>query len=184
MSVSALVLEHGGSEDQAIAGLLHDAVEDAPTGEGGKVLSEIRERFGEAVASIVEACSDSLNETDAGKAPWPERKRGYIVGLRDPGKKSDEALLVTAADKIHNGSRIAADVRTYGPGFWSTFNASEHELLWYYAAVAAAVRNRLSRSTVAEHLSRTVDDLFAAAAADADRAALHTGLAGVGTDEE
>ena len=62
MSVSALVLEHGGSEDQAIAALLHDAVEDAPAGQGPAVLREIRERFGEAVARIVEACSDGLDE--------------------------------------------------------------------------------------------------------------------------
>src|SRR3712207_3735972 len=107
MSVSALTLEHGGTEDQAIAALLHDAVEDAPTGTGPSVLREIRERFGETVADIVEACSDSLNETDAGKAPWADRKRDYIDGLRDKAKKSDEALLVTAADKIHNGSCIA-----------------------------------------------------------------------------
>src|SRR4051812_39686294 len=98
MSVSALVLEHGGSEDQAIAALLHDAVEDAPAGEGLTVLKEIRERFGETVAEIVEACSDSLNETDEGKAPWAERKLAYTDGLRDPQKKSDDALLVTAAD--------------------------------------------------------------------------------------
>jgi (p)ppGpp synthase/HD superfamily hydrolase len=69
MSVSAIVLEHGGSEDQAIAALLHDAVEDAPTGEWKRVLEQIREQFGETVTRIVEACSDSLNETDAGKAP-------------------------------------------------------------------------------------------------------------------
>jgi (p)ppGpp synthase/HD superfamily hydrolase len=97
MSVSAIVLEHGGSEDQAIAGLLHDAVEDAPSGEGERVLEQIRKQFGETEAAIVQACRDSLNETDAGKAPWADRKRAYIVGLRDPAKKSDEALLVTAA---------------------------------------------------------------------------------------
>ncbi|WP_222271942.1 hypothetical protein [Modestobacter marinus] len=79
--------------------------------------------FGGTVADIVEACSDSLNETDAGKAPWADRKRDYIDGLRDKAKKSDEALLVTSADKIHNGSRIAADLRNYGSEFWSTFNA-------------------------------------------------------------
>jgi (p)ppGpp synthase/HD superfamily hydrolase len=166
MSVSALVLEHGGSEDQAIAALLHDAVEDAPAGEGPTVLKEIRERFGEPVAEIVEACSDSLNETDAGKAPWAERKRAYTDGLRDPGKKSDEALLVTAADKIHNGSCIAADLRTYGSGFWSTFNACEHELLWYYTSVEAAVAERLPGSAIAGALRRTVDELLAAAGVD------------------
>jgi (p)ppGpp synthase/HD superfamily hydrolase len=174
MSVSALVLEHGGSEDQAIAALLHDAVEDAPTGEGKRVLEQIRKRFGETVASIVEACSDSLNETDAGKAPWPDRKRAYIDGLSDPQKKPDKALLVTAADKIHNARCIAADLRTYGPTFWSTFNAPAEDLLWYYTSVDAAIADRLPVTPIAEALHRAVDELVAAAAADRDhiRAAL------------
>src|SRR4051812_12393099 len=123
MSVSAIVLEHGGNEDQAIAALLHDAVEDAPAGEGPIVLREIRERFGEPVAAIVEACSDGLDESGNRTGSWPARKRPYVAGLLDPAKKSDEALLVTAADKIHNGLCIANDVRRYGEGFWATFNA-------------------------------------------------------------
>src|SRR5947209_10314248 len=73
MSVCALVLEHGGNEDQAIAALLHDAVEDAAKGQGPDVLQAIGDQFGEAVQSIVEACSDSLND-GGGKAPWRERK--------------------------------------------------------------------------------------------------------------
>jgi (p)ppGpp synthase/HD superfamily hydrolase len=163
MSVSALVLEHGGSEDQAIAALLHDAVEDAPTGEGPAVLAKIRERFGAPVASIVEACSDGLDADGNRHGTWPVRKLPYVAGLRDPHKKSDEALLVTAADKIHNGSRIAADLRSYGPSFWSTFNACEHELLWYYTSVEAAVAARLPESTIAEALHRAVEELLAAA---------------------
>ena len=166
MSVSALVLEHGGGEDQAIAALLHDAVEDAPKGEGPAVLNDIRERFGPAVADIVLACSDGLNEAGHRKGTWPERKLPYVAGLYDPAKKSDEAILVTAADKIHNGSRIAADLREFGPTFWSTFNACEHELLWYYTSVDAAVTERLPGSSIAEALHRAVDDLIAAAHAD------------------
>src|SRR5215218_9439921 len=129
MSVSALVLEHGGTEDQAIAGLLHDAVDDAPAGQGGAVLAEIRERFGAAVADMVAACSDGLNESGERKGTWPERKQAYVDGLPN---KSRDALLVTAADKTHNGFCIAADVRRYGRDFWSTFNASPDELVWYY----------------------------------------------------
>ena len=166
MSVCALVMEHGGSEDQAIAALLHDAVEDAPKGEGPAVLSEIRERFGPAVADIVEACSDGLDAAGNRTGTWPERKQPYVAGLRDRAKKSDAAMLVTAADKIHNGSRIAADLREFGTGFWSTFNACEHELLWYYTSVEAAVAERLPGSSVAEALRRAVDELVAAAGAD------------------
>jgi (p)ppGpp synthase/HD superfamily hydrolase len=168
MSVSALVLEHGGSEDQAIAALLHDAIEDAPAGEGPTVLKEIRERFGDPVAAIVEACSDGLDESGNRTGTWPERKLPYVAGLLDPAKKSDEALLVTAADKIHNGRCIAADLRTYGPGFWSTFNASADELLWYSTSVDAAIAQRLPDTTIAEALHRAVDELVEAAGADRD----------------
>src|SRR5215218_8602648 len=80
MSVSALVLEHGGTEDQAIAGLLHDAVEDAPAGQGGAVLADIRERFGDAVADIVRACSDGLDADGNRSGTWAERKRPYVAG--------------------------------------------------------------------------------------------------------
>src|SRR5215207_4090401 len=81
MSVSALVLEHGGTEDQAIAALLHDAVEDAPAGQGGAVLADIRSLFGEPAAAIVEACSDGLDSSGNRSGSWPERKRPYVTAL-------------------------------------------------------------------------------------------------------
>lgn len=171
MSVSALVLEHGGSEDQAIAGLLHDAVEDAPKGTGGTVLTEIRERFGEDVADIVRACSDGLDADGNRRGTWAERKRPYVAGLSD---KPLDALLVTAADKTHNGLCIAADVRRYGQDFWKTFNASRDELLWYYTSVEQAVAQRLPGHSITVALHRAVDDLLAAAGAD--RASVATEL--------
>jgi (p)ppGpp synthase/HD superfamily hydrolase len=162
MSVSALVLEHGGNEDQAIAALLHDAVEDAPAGQGGAVLAEIRERFGQAVADIVRACSDGLDADGNRSGTWAERKRPYVAGLAD---KPLDALLVTAADKTHNGLCIAADVRRYGPGFWSTFNASRGELLWYYTSVRDVVGHRLRGSSIAGALDRAVTELVSASEA-------------------
>ncbi|MGY1653417.1 HD domain-containing protein [Geodermatophilus sp. SYSU D01119] len=160
MSVSALVLEHGGSEDQAIAGLLHDAVEDAPKGTGGAVLADIRSCFGDDVADIVRACSDGLDADGNRSGTWAERKHAYVDGLRD---KPLDALLVTAADKTHNGVCIAADVRRYGPDFWSTFNASRDELLWYYTSVRDAVARRLPGSSMAEALDRAVSELSGSA---------------------
>ncbi|MCA0146766.1 HD domain-containing protein [Blastococcus sp. LR1] len=160
MSVSALAMEHGGTEDQAIAALLHDAVEDAQPGQGGAVLGEIRERFGDAVADMVAACSDGLNESGERKGSWQERKQAYVDGLPN---KSLDALLVTAADKTHNGLCIAADVRRFGPDFWSTFNASRDELLWYYRSVRDVVAQRLPGSSIADALYRTVAQLEAAA---------------------
>jgi (p)ppGpp synthase/HD superfamily hydrolase len=160
MSVSALVLEHGGTEDQAIAGLLHDAVEDAPAGRGGAVLTEIRERFGAAVADMVAACSDGLNDSGERRGTWQERKQAYVDGLPD---KPLDALLVTAADKTHNGLCIAADVRRYGHGFWSTFNASREDLLWYYTSVEKVVAERFPGCSIAVALGRALAELVAAA---------------------
>jgi len=165
MSVCALVLEHGGSEDQAIAALLHDAVEDAAKGQGPEVLQAIGDQFGEAVRSMVEACSDSLND-GGGKRPWRDRKLDYVAGLREPGKKPDEALVVTAADKVHNALSIARDLRTFGPGFWGTFNACEHDLLWYYTAVEGAISARLGEHTIVGALHRAVDELITAGRTD------------------
>ncbi|MBN1093325.1 HD domain-containing protein [Blastococcus sp. TML/M2B] len=160
MSVSSLVLEHGGTEDQAIAALLHDAVEDAPAGQGGAVLADIRSRFGDAVADIVRACSDGLDADGNRSGTWAERKRPYVAGLAD---KPLDALLVTAADKTHNGLCIAADVRRYGRDFWSTFNATRDELLGYYTSVERALAERLPATSIADALHRAVTELLAAA---------------------
>ncbi|WP_198598134.1 HD domain-containing protein [Blastococcus atacamensis] len=160
ISVSALVMEHGGTEDQAIAALLHDAVEDAQPGQGGAVLAEIRGRFGAAVADMVAACSDGLNDSGERKGTWQERKQAYVDGLPD---KSLDALLVTAADKTHNGLCIAADVRRYGAEFWDTFNASPEELSWYYTSVRDVVADRLPGSSIADALNRAVAELVSVA---------------------
>ncbi|MGY1834348.1 HD domain-containing protein [Blastococcus sp. SYSU DS0510] len=160
MSVSALVLEHGGTEDQAIAALLHDAVEDAPAGQGGAVLADIRSRFGGAVADMVAACSDGLDDLGERHGTWQERKQAYVDGLPH---KSLDALLVTAADKTHNGLCIAADVRRYGQRFWPTFNASPEELVWYYTSVRDVVAERLPDTSIAPALDRAVAELVAAA---------------------
>jgi len=160
MSVSALVLEHGGSEDQGIAGLLHDAVEDAPKGTGGAVLTDIAAKFGDAVAAMVRACSDGLDAEGNRSGTWAERKLAYVAAL---SRKPADALLVTAADKTHNARCIAADVRRYGPGFWDTFNAGTDELLWYYTSVERAVTGRLGDASVVDALHRAVDELVAAA---------------------
>jgi hypothetical protein len=111
----------------------------------------------------VRACSDGLDADGNRSGTWAERKRPYVAGLTD---KPLDALLVTAADKTHNGLCIAADVRRYGQGFWSTFNASRDELLWYYASVDRAVAERLPDSSIAEALHRAVDELVTAAGAE------------------
>lgn len=156
ISVSALVLEHGGSEAAAIAALLHDAVEDAPDGEGPAVLEGITASFGTAVAETVRACSDGLDAAGNRSGTWAERKTPYVRALQT---KTQDALLVTAADKTHNARCIAADVRAYGPSFWTVFNACPHQLLWYYGAVQRAVAARLDNPAAVRALDLAVSDL-------------------------
>jgi (p)ppGpp synthase/HD superfamily hydrolase len=144
ISVSALVLEHGGDEDLAIAALLHDAAED----QGGQArLDDIRSRFGGRVAEVVGKCSDSLVETGQDKAPWAQRKRAYLEHLR---AESDQGfLLVSCADKLHNARAILADYRTHGDGMWSRFTGggrTRGQIAGYYVALAEAFAAALTRN--------------------------------------
>jgi (p)ppGpp synthase/HD superfamily hydrolase len=149
LAVTSLVLEHGGIEDQAIAALLHDALEDQPTRTS---YAEIRDRFGEAVAQIVRACSDA--ETSP-KPPWRQRKETYLAHLR--GAPAD-ACLVSWADKLHNARAILSDYRVLGDSLWSRFNASKADILWYYCGLVDAFRDKVPKN-LWEELQRTVSAL-------------------------
>jgi (p)ppGpp synthase/HD superfamily hydrolase len=141
LAVSSLVMENGGDENQAIAALLHDAVEDCG---GEPVQQEILKIFGEEVASIVVECSDTvLKSGEYEKAPWKERKLAYIARL---SKMSSGAILVTCADKLHNAICIVQDVQTHGKSVWERFNAEPKEIIWYYEAVVAELEKRISSS--------------------------------------
>lgn len=147
LSVAAIVLEHGGDEDQAIAGLLHDAVED----QGGQArLDEIRASYGPRVAAIVEACTDAYTQP---KPPWRERKEKHLAKVR--GYEPDFKL-VTAADKLHNARAINQDLIEHGAATWSKFNASKNEVLWYYESMAEAVRHGWD-TALARLLSKEVE---------------------------
>ena len=128
LSVSALVLEAGGSEDAAIGALLHDAVEDQKA-----TLAEVEEAFGERVASIVDQCSDTDQDP---KPPWQARKEAFVESIRT---MSDDARLVVTADKLHNLRSILTDVRTLGAEVWEKFSGSRDGSLWYYRAVCDAL---------------------------------------------
>lgn len=136
MAVAATVLEYGGDEDLAIAALLHDTVED----QGGQArLEDIRNRFGERVARVVEGCSDSLTNTAGGekKGDWRERKEKYIAHLRLAGA---DVLRVSVADKVHNARSILRDLRNpeIGKEVFLRFTAKREGTLWFYNAVAEA----------------------------------------------
>ena len=147
LAVCSIVLEHGGDEEEAIAALLHDAVEDQKA-----TLDEIRDRFGERVAETVAGCSD----TDvAPKPPWRERKEAYIAHL---ATASPSTRLVSAADKLHNARSIVFDYRLQGETLWDRFSASRDETLWYYRSVVDALR-AAGTTPLIDELDRVVTEM-------------------------
>jgi (p)ppGpp synthase/HD superfamily hydrolase len=170
LGVAAIVIETGrSSEDEAIAALLHDAAED----QGGRAtLERIREEFGDAVAEIVESCSDSLGEP---KPPWGERKRAYIAHLEN--EAGEPALSVSLADKLHNVRTIVVDYRQLGEALWERFNAERDDVLAYYRALAGIFSRRMP-GPLATELSATVEELegLVAAARPATASAKNQGM--------
>ncbi len=151
MSTAALVLEVGGDEDQAIAGLLHDSLEDRE--HTNTTYEELVDLFGERVAGIVRDCSDAEPEEGAVKEPWRLRKEKYIASLEH---HSPDSTLVSNADKLHNARSVLADYRIHGEDLWKRFNADSDQL-WYYRSLAETYR-RLG-SPLAEELNRVVTEL-------------------------
>ena len=146
MIVAALVVEHGGNEDQAIAGLLHDAVEDQG---GAETLAEIKTMFGDDVAAIVADCTDAWTEA---KPPWKQRKEAYIAAL--PGKPA-QSLLVSLADKTHNSEAILFDYRVLGDALWDRFSGGADGTRWYYGALAESFSDAMP-GRLSDRLSRAV----------------------------
>jgi (p)ppGpp synthase/HD superfamily hydrolase len=146
LTVSALILEHGGNEDQAIAGLLHDAAED----QGGEdTLAEIRTTFGNTVAGIVSDCTDAWTEP---KPPWRERKETYLTAL--PGKPA-LTLLVSLADKTHNAEAILFDYCDLGDDLWQRFNGGREGTRWYYNTLAG-IFSQVMPGRLSDRLTRAV----------------------------
>lgn len=155
LSTAGTVIEHGGSETQAIAALLHDAAEDQG---GRKTLQRIEKKFGADVAAIVEDCTDTF---ESPKPPWIERKRTFVRHL---AHFPDDVLLVTAADKLDNCRRTLAKIRVLGSAVWKTVSGGR-ERLWYYRSVVEAMRPRLGKLSpdVFFELDQTVTALERAA---------------------
>ncbi len=149
LGVAALVLEDGGDENEAIAALLHDAVED----QGGlKTLEEIRRRFGSAVAEIVEGCSDSYTTP---KPPWKERKSGFIESIRVAGEATRRVAL---ADKVYNAWATLRDVQKDGDTAWEKFNGGKEGTLWYYRQLIDAFED-FETTTMLDELKLSVAEL-------------------------
>jgi (p)ppGpp synthase/HD superfamily hydrolase len=151
LAVASLVLEDGGTEDEAIAAVLHDAAEDQGVAE-----AEVRSRFGGHVAEIVVACSADIgganDETD-----WEDRKEAYLEKL-ETADLPDGVLRVTAADKLHNARSILTDLRDHGPGVWKRFHAGAGSQRRYYVELARVLSERHPGPTTRE-LERVVAEL-------------------------
>jgi (p)ppGpp synthase/HD superfamily hydrolase len=151
LTVAGLVINDGGSEAQAVAALLHDAVEDAG---GPPTLEEIRKNFGDEVARIVDECSD----TDVmPKPPWRERKQTYINHLADVG---EDTILVSVADKLDNARSMLRDYHEHGAELWERFTVKDpRDHLWYYGELLKAYRARGCTSWMVDELDRVVKEL-------------------------
>lgn len=149
LSVAGLVLEAGGDEDTTIAALLHDAVED----QGGlETLAEIRNRFGDRVAEVVDTCSDTYTIP---KPAWQSRKEAYLNHLP---KASLEARLVSLADKLHNARSILRDLYQDGDQVWEKFTGGKQGTLWYYRSLVEIFQN-LEEGYLVDELARVVNKI-------------------------
>jgi GTP pyrophosphokinase len=149
LGVTGIALDYGADEDEAIAALLHDAVED----QGGlPILEEIRHCFGDRVAEIVDGCTDSYTTP---KPPWMERKRAYLKRVHSA---SASVCLVSAADKLYNVQAILRGHRQLGDAVWKHFNAAPEEILWYYRSLVDAFQ-KISDGALIHELDLMVGQL-------------------------
>ncbi len=154
LAVASIVLENGGAEDEAIAALLHDAVED----QGGAATRELlRQRYGEVVVEIIDGCTDTQELDGLPKPSWRARKEAYIAHL---AHAPASVLLVSAADKLHNARSVLADYRIMGELLWERFRGGKEGTLWYYRSVLDALRN-VESTPLVEELERVVLELEA-----------------------
>lgn len=158
--VSVILIRHGFGEDLAIAGLLHDAVEDQDL-----PLVEVEAAFGPAVAAMVSALTERKRENGVERS-WETRKREVLHQLE---RASADAVAVKAADTLHTVRSLLAGLAEHGPAHWSRFSRGPDQSLWFYESVAEIVRERLAAHPLADELDRAVDALEEAIAAGEDR---------------
>jgi (p)ppGpp synthase/HD superfamily hydrolase len=150
LGVTAIAMEYGANETEAIGALLHDTVEDCG---GAEPLRDIRETFGDDVARIVDGCTDTY---ETPKPPWLERKRAYIDHL----KESDSSTrLVSASDKLHNTRAILAELRRHGLEVFDRFSGKKAGTIWYYRTLVAAFRCHGDHADLIDELDRVVSEI-------------------------
>jgi (p)ppGpp synthase/HD superfamily hydrolase len=154
-AVGMMLAASGCDEEVVAAGILHDTVEDTHV-----TLEQLREQFGERVASIVEGCS----EPDKWQG-WEERKQHTLAYLPTAPR---EIRLVSLADKLHNARSILADVHASGEGAWSRFKRGRAQQEWYYRGLVEALcvpRRGEEPLPFCDEFRRVVDELFGTASA-------------------
>jgi (p)ppGpp synthase/HD superfamily hydrolase len=151
LGTCAITFEYGGDEDEAIAALLHDAIEDIrPTAAARETVAG----FGPRVLAIVEGCTDSDKHP---KPPWRARKEAFLARL---GGADRSVLLVASADKLHNARTLVADVRRVGDDVWTRFKADREGSIWYYETAVDVIRaNPEHHPALVDELGRTVAEL-------------------------
>ena len=147
LGVTAIALEYGANETEAIGALLHDTVEDCG---GAERLRDIQKRYGDDVAKIVDGCTDT---DEIPKPPWRARKEAYVAHLKD---SDTSTRLVSAADKLHNTRAILADLRRHGPKVFERFSGKKEGTLWYYRALVTAFRQHGDHTDLIDELDRIV----------------------------
>ena len=149
LAVASIVSENGSTEDEVVAALLHDAPEDRG---GRERLEEIRSRFGDEVAKIVDGCTDTYEDP---KPDWRPRKEAYVAHV---ATAPAPVRLVSAADKLHNARSILADLRSLGDKLWDRFTGGKEGTLWYYRALVEAYAEA-GANPVVEELDRVVHEI-------------------------
>lgn len=150
MGVASIALDHGADEEQAMAALLHDAVEDG----GAEYAERIRTKFGNRVADIVAGCTDGVPDASGRKPPWQARKQAYLDHLKSA---SDDVLLVSSSDKLHNARAIVEDLLNIGQRVFDRFSASKEQTLWYYESLARIFESRGTKT--AKAVRSAVDEM-------------------------
>jgi len=150
LGVTAIAMEYGANETEAIAALLHDAVEDCG---GERRLRDIERKFGKGVAKIVDGCTDTYEKP---KPPWLERKKNYIAHLKDSDSSN---RLVSASDKLHNTRAILAELRRHGLEVFGRFSGKKDGTLWYYRTLVTAFREHRDHGDLVDELDRVVTQI-------------------------
>jgi len=155
LGTCSIALDYGATEDEAIAALLHDAIEDGlPTDAARATVWS----FGDEVGRIVEACTQ---EEPSPSVPWRQRRGEYVARLADEDRA---VLLVSASDKLHNARSIVRDLREVGDGLWGRFSSTKEDKLWYYRGLVTAFRSNPAHTpALIDELDRTVTEMEALA---------------------